>query len=134
MKWNHSSADMSFSYVCLLVAIVLALLTAEKTASAAEINYVTGGSIDLAYGTSAIKVRKNADGEHGYYLTFGGPAIKLSFPDESFSVSASFFPSLRYIPDPDQGTNNVSVTLGFGPSFGYKNWIVSLPSAISEPF
>ena len=127
MKWFKSSAALTPKTVCLFAFCTSLLIMRETVVSAADLNYVTGGSIDLGFGTSKIHVRKNSDGDNALYLTFGGPAMKLSFPDMGFNVSASFFPSLRFLPNPDTGTNNFSLVLGFGPSFGYENWIVALP-------
>jgi hypothetical protein len=107
--------------------ILPGLFLYHTPASTADLNYVTGGSLNLAHGTSAIQYRRGSSADHAFYLTFGGPSIKLSFPDIDFTITASFFPSLRFVTNLDPGINRVSTMLGFGPSFGYKNWILSMP-------
>jgi len=117
---------MSLRRLCVFGAVIAALVM-SGTSALAGVEYVTGGSVNFAFGTSDIQFRRNGEREHAYYLTFGGPAIKASFPDLDFTVSANFFPSVRVVPNQDPGVNAVSVVLGFGPSLGYKNWILSVP-------
>jgi hypothetical protein len=109
------------------VGSITALILSMTSAFAVDLDYVTGGSLNIAYGTSAIQYRRNAPADHALYLTFGGPSVKLSFPEIDFTINASFFPSVRYLDDTDPGVNSISVILGFGPSFGYKSWILSFP-------
>ncbi len=115
-------------------ALLFGLLGIAPSALAFDFDYVTGGSINIGEGTSAVRYRKSSgSGDHALYMTFGGPSIKMSFPNNDFTVSASFFPSVRFLDDVDPNTNNFAVLLGFGPAFTYKDWILSFPFYFPGP-
>ena len=75
---------------------------------------VLTGQVGVSYGYNSLATQS------ALFLHFGGPGLTWKYGDWSLSLNVS--PSLRW-----QFGDVVRPTMGFGPTLGYKRWLLVAP-------
>lgn len=112
-----------FGLVSIAVFLILSLMLTEKTqahpssadsASVTVTPLVLTGQIGVSYGYNSLAVQS------ALFFHFGGPGLTWKYGDWSLALHVS--PSLRW-----QVGDVVRPTMGFGPTLGYKRWLLVAP-------
>jgi hypothetical protein len=105
----------------ILVFAVYFLFAPKQTASAQTTDstvtitpLVLTGQVGVSYGYNSLASQSTL------FLHFGGPGLIWKYGDWSLALHVS--PSVRLQPG-----DVVRPTMGFGPTLGYKRWLLALP-------
>lgn len=108
-------------FIHIVVFTVCFLFTTKQTAFAQTNDstvtltpLVLTGQVGVSYGYNSLA------SQSALFLHFGGPGLTWKYGDWSLVVHVS--PSVRW-----QAGDVVRPTMGFGPTLGYKKWLLVLP-------